>query len=160
MPRDDSHNPVAGAAARVGMLAAAVLFALPAWALHWPTLHWPWHHGAPSPPQPVQVLAIDAAGQTIQQYWDRNTLLLDLTRVQADGSAQLTPLAGSGWPVRLEFRVRPGSIGRLEVRAAQRTIFTVPAQGASAVLKLDPGVYQPDSAQISLRWSAAGDSAH
>ncbi len=160
MLRDASRNPAPGATARVGVLAAAVLFALPAWALHWPALHWPWHHSASGPPQPVQALAIDAAGQTIQQYWDRNTLLLDLTQVRADGSAQLTPLAGSGWPVRLEFRVRPGSTGRLEVRAAQRLIFAVPAQGGPVVLKLDPGVYQPDSAQISLRWSAADDSGH
>src|ERR1700733_16134335 len=39
---------------------------------------WPWRHRAPAAPQPVQELSIEG-GAPIAQFWDRNTLLLDLT---------------------------------------------------------------------------------
>jgi hypothetical protein len=127
-------------------------------------LHWPWKRRPVPPPQPVQQLSIvaDAAGPaaTILQYWDRNALLLDLTGVGGEGGAIVTPIKALGWPIRLEFRVRPGSMARLEVLAAQRVIYAVPAQGAPVVLKLAPSAYRADTAQITLRWSAAGDSAH
>ncbi|MGH8206961.1 MAG: hypothetical protein ACRETK_09300 [Steroidobacteraceae bacterium] len=151
---------------------AALATALPAWA------RWPWQHRPPAAStQMVSVLAVTAgsaaadasiarvaspaprAGKVpIAQYWDRNTLLLDLTRLSGAGSATLTPVpANGGWPARLEFRVQPGAIARLQVEAAQRVTFIVPAHGAAEVLKLDPGVYLSDTAQIKLRWSAAGD---
>jgi hypothetical protein len=127
-------------------------------------LHWPWHRRAHPPPQPVQQVSIaaDASGSatTILQYWDRNTLLLDLTAAAGEGGAIVTPIKALGWPVRLEFRVQPGSIGRLEVQGAQRVVYEIPAQGAALLLKLAPSAYHPDTAQITLRWSAAGDSAH
>jgi hypothetical protein len=171
------------AAAVTGLLVVALLCAPPAWALHWPAPHWPWKHGAPAQPQSVQELAITLQGSAaagpssvaaggssgehpsaqpvaIQQYWDRNALLLDLTRVSGEGGATLSPVAGGAWPVRLEFRVHPGGFARLEVSGAQRLIFAVPAQGDSMVLKLDPGVYQFDTEQVTLRWSAAGDLPH
>ena len=53
-----------------------------------------------------------------------------------------------------------GHIGRLEVLAAQRVVYGVPAQGAPLLLKLAPSAYHADTAQIMLRWSAADDSAH
>jgi len=127
-------------------------------------LHWPWKRRPVPPPQPVQQLSIvaDAAGPaaTILQYWDRNALLLDLTGVGGEGGAIVTPIKALGWPIRLEFRVRPGSMARLEVLAAQRVIYAVPAHGEPVLLKLAPGAYRADTAQITLRWSAAEDSAH
>jgi hypothetical protein len=142
----------------------ALAAAVPAWA------RWPWQHRpAAASTQTVSVLAVtlDSAGVTgapaagkapIAQYWDRNTLLLDLTHLSAAGSATLMPVpANGGWPVRLEFRVQPGAIARLQVVGAQRVTFIVPAHGTAEVLKLDPGVYLADTAQINLRWSAAGD---
>ena len=100
-----------------------------------------------------------APAATILQYWDRNTLLLDLSAVGGEGGASITPIKALGWPIRLEFRVRPGSIGRLEVLGAQRVLFAVPAQGAPLLLKLAPSAYHADTEQITLRWSAADDSA-
>jgi hypothetical protein len=144
----------------------ALAAAVPAWA------RWPWQHRpAAASTQTVSVLAVTlgsaapgvssapAAGKApIAQYWDRNTLLLDLTHLSEAGSATLMPVAANGgWPVRLEFRVQPGAIARLQVVGAQRVTFIVPAHGTAEVLKLDPGVYLADTAQISLRWSAAGD---
>jgi hypothetical protein len=127
-------------------------------------LHWPWKRPPPPPPQPVHQLSIapDATGpvSTITQYWDRNTLLLDLTAVGGEGAAILTPIAASGWPVRLEFRVQPGNFARLEVLGAQRVVFAVPSQGAPLLLHLAPGAYHADTGQITVRWSAADDSAH
>ena len=162
------------AAAVTGVMVSTLLGAPSAWALHlpavhMPSLHWPWKHGAAVQPQSVKELAITmqssagAAGRQpapIQQYWDRNALLLDLTQVSGDGGATLAPAAAGEWPVRLEFRVHPGAFARLEVSGAQRLIFTVPAQGDSMVLKLDPGVYQFDTENVTLRWSAAADLPH
>lgn len=102
--------------------------------------------------------ASGAGSGLIAQYWDRNALLIDLSGISGEGGAVLAPLPGKGWPARLEFRVRPERIGRLEVVGAQRMVFSLPSQAAAAmVLPLDPGVYLATTAQISLRWSAADD---
>jgi len=126
-------------------------------------LHWPWKRRT-LPPQPVQQITIvpeaPVAATAIVQFWDRNTLLLDLTAVGAEGAATLTPIKALGWPVRLEFRVRPGTFGRLTVIGAQRVIFQVPSQGAPIVLRLAPSAVHADTGQITLRWSAADDSVH
>jgi len=120
--------------------------------------HWPWRHRAAPPPAPVQEVSISGT-TAIQQFWDRNTLLLDLTALRGDGEASFT--TSHGWPVRLEFKVQPGRFAQLEVRALERTVFEVPAQGDKPVmLKLAPGAYAADTAQIAIRWSAAGDSPH
>ena len=127
-------------------------------------MHWPWKRRPIPPPEPVQQVTIvpdaSAAAATIVQYWDRNTLLLDLTAAAGQGSASLTPIEALGWPIRLEFRVRPGSISRLEVLAAQRVVYAVAAEGAPLLLKLAPSAYHADTTQIILRWSAADGSAH
>jgi len=131
---------------------------------HWP-VHWPWHHHSPPGPQPVSELSIQAtadnspgASGAIQQFWDRNTLLLDLTAVGSEGAVTLAPTS-HGWPVRLEFRVQPGRMARLEVQGRERVVFEVPAQGKPLLLQLATGAYVPDTPQITLRWSAADDSA-
>ncbi|MGA2024495.1 MAG: hypothetical protein ABSH23_07035 [Steroidobacteraceae bacterium] len=129
-------------------------------------LHWPWRHRAAPPPAPVQELSIqpsraqdgDAAAH-ILQFWDRNTLLLDLTALHGEGTVTLSAPASRGWPVRLEFRVQPGGIARLEVQGSTRVVFEVPPQGNALVLKLAPDAYVQGTAAISLRWSAAADSA-
>jgi hypothetical protein len=120
-------------------------------------IHWPWRQRAPAVPQPVQELSIEG-GAAIAQFWDRNTLLLDLTALSGEGQASLH--AAHGWPVRLEFKVQPGSMLQLEVQAQQRTVFEVPAQGKPVVLKLAPGAYVRDTPQIAIRWSAAGGLEH
>ncbi len=109
--------PLAALTGLTGLTAlTALAVAVPAWA------RWPWQHRpAAASTQTVSVLAVTlgstgasntpAAGKApIAQYWDRNTLLLDLTHLSAAGSATLTPVpANGGWPVRLEFRVQPGA---------------------------------------------------
>lgn len=126
-------------------------------------LHWPWHRRAAPPPQPVHALIVtpdaSAGSLAIQQFWDRNTLLIDLSGISGVGAATLTPIKELGWPIRLEFRVVPGSIARLEVQGAQRVVYVVPSQGTAELLRLAPGAYLPDTAQITLRWSAADATA-
>src|SRR3974390_852692 len=77
-------------------------------------LHWPWRRPPPPPPVPVQAVTVvsDVAG-SILQYWDRNTLKVDLSTVSGEGQALLTPIASQGWPIRMEFLVRPGSMQQL-----------------------------------------------
>ena len=159
------HQMRYGDACRQLALIAALSLSLSACALHLP-----WKRRPPPAPQPVHQLTIapdtgaagGAAGVSavITQFWDRNTLLLDLTAVGGEGGAILTPIAALGWPVRLEFRVQPGSFARLEVLGAQRVVFAVPSQGAPLLLHLAPGAYRTDTGQITIRWSAADDSVH
>lgn len=120
-------------------------------------LHWPWHRKAPQAPTPVHELDITgAAADSFPQYWKRNTLLVDLSAAGSSGSLVLKPAAGGSWPVRLAFRIRPGAIGALEVRAAQRVVLPIhPAAGQPVDLELTPGVYRPDTPQIAVSWGPA-----
>jgi hypothetical protein len=136
---------------------AALLLCLPLSAC---AMHWPWkRHPKPAPAPVHYVTAVSDAGG-ISQYWDRNTLQLDLTGLSGEGHATVTPINAVGWPIRLEFMVRPGSFGQLEVVGAQRVVFEIPAQGKNLLLKLAPGVYAENTEGITLRWSAADGSAH
>jgi hypothetical protein len=127
-------------------------------------VHWPWRHRKPSAPPAVQVLSIAPADGTtaapVLQFWDRNTLQLDLTGASGEGAVVMRPQQGHAWPIRLEFKVQPGRFVQLEVTGAQRVLFEVPAQGAPVVFRLAPGSYVKATAQITVRWSAADGSAH
>jgi hypothetical protein len=141
-----------------GVLLVTLCVTLAACATSW---HWPWHHKPKPPPQPIHDVTVQSDNAaSIFQYWDRNTLQFDLTALSGEGTATVTPVKSVGWPVRIEFLVRPGSVGRLEVTAAQRVVFEVPPQGKNVVMKLAPGAYTPQTQSIILRWSAAGDSGH
>jgi hypothetical protein len=134
--------------------AVAALALLAAACGHLPALHWPWHRPSPAAPAPVHELDIGgAAADAFPQYWKRNTLLVDLSAASGTGSITLRPATAAGWPLRLAFRITPGAIGALEVRAAQRTRVPVAAEGGRPIdLELAPGVYTPDSAQITVSW--------
>lgn len=123
-------------------------------------MHWPWKRHATPPPPPVHYVTVVSDAGVISQYWERNSLRFDLTALSGEGQATLSQIKSVGWPIRLEFLVRPGSFGQLEVVGAQRVLFEIPTQGQNTVLKLAPGVYSPDTESLTLRWSAADDSAH
>lgn len=116
---------------------------------------WPWHHSAPPPPPP-SAHALDitgAAAGAFPQHWQRNTLVVDLSAVSGSGSITLKPVEGVSWPLRLAFRVMPGSIGALEVHGAQRTILPITAAGSKPVdLELTPGIYTPATPQMTVAW--------
>jgi hypothetical protein len=119
-------------------------------------LHWPWHH-KPAPPPP-EVHELDEASDggavaSFPQYWLRNTLVVDLQGASGSGSVVLKPREGTTWPVRIAFKIMPGSIGELEVQGAQRTVLPVTTAGAKPiVLELTPGVYVPKTPQMKVSW--------
>jgi len=123
---------------------------------HLPSLHWPWHHKPAPPPPQVHELdeASDAgAAATFPQYWMRNTLIVDLQGASGSGSVVLKPREGTGWPVRIAFKVMPGTIGELEIKARQRTVLPVTTEGAKpVVLELSPGTYFSKTPQIVVSW--------
>jgi hypothetical protein len=117
--------------------------------------HWPWHHSAPPPPPPpAHALDITgAAADSFPQHWQRNTLVVDLSAASGSGSITLRPVEGVSWPLRLAFRVTPGSIAALEVRGAQRTILPVTTAGGKPVdLELTPGMYTPATPEMTVTW--------
>jgi hypothetical protein len=149
---------MAGTNRRNLFVLAALAGAFLAGCSHFSGVHWPWTHRTPPPPVPVNELILttdSGAVAAFPQYWKRNTLLVDLAAASPEGGLVLQPRAGAPWPVRLAFRVAPGSIGVLEVRGDQRVIIPV-AQGAGQPIDLElaPGVYTTATAQIKVHWSA------
>jgi hypothetical protein len=103
----------------------------------------------------LQELASDGTPtQAFPQYWKRNTLVIDLqSAAPGGGTLTLKPREGTKWPVRLAFRVMPGTMGLLEVQADQRLLMPVAREGSKAVdLELVPGVYSPTTQQLTVKW--------
>ena len=129
--------------------------------------HVPWHHRPPPAPAPVHELDISVANTAgpapataFPQYWERNTLLVDLSAARGSGSIVLKPAAGGAWPVRLAFRITPGAIGALEVSAAQHTRLPINPSGSRPVdLELDPGIYTPQTEAITVSWGPRAEPA-
>jgi len=121
--------------------------------------HWPWHHSPPPAPAPVHELDVttaEGAAANFPQYWQRNTLLVDLSTARGEGAIVIKPPAGSSWPVRVAFRVTPGAMSVLDVRAAERVVLPITSAGTTPVdLELPPGTYTPQSAQMSVAWRSA-----
>jgi hypothetical protein len=130
---------------------------------HLHAMHWPWHHPAPPPAAPVHELDISSSAldrAAVRQYWNRNTLVVDLSAASGSGAITLKPAAGSAWPVRLAVRVTPGSIGLLEVRGEQRLSLPItPAGGKPVELELVPRLYHSKTAQLSISWGPASAPA-
>lgn len=123
--------------------------------------HWPFaRHAAPQPLAVAELevgLPEQGATPVVLQYWERNTLVVDLTSVAAQGRITLRPGAGRGWPARLAFRMSPQRFAELEVRGAQRLVVPVATGGTAPVTaELPPGVYQQDTPELVVSWGAAG----
>jgi hypothetical protein len=121
---------------------------------------WPFKGRAAPPPQAVAELAVElaqaGAPPVVLQYWERNTLVVDLTSVAGAGRVSLRPNAERGWPVRIAFRMAPRRFEVLEVRGAQRMLLPV-AAGASAPVtaELPDGVYVVATPELLISWGAA-----
>lgn len=141
-----------------GMLPAGLLLTTLSLAgcSHLPSMHWPWHRKpAPPPPEVHELDETSDAGAAVSfpQYWMRNTLIVDLQGASGSGNVVLKPRQGTGWPVRIAFKVMPGTIGELEVKARQRTVLPVTTEGAKpVVLELSPGAYFSKTPQIVVSW--------
>lgn len=142
------------------MIAAAMLLAActshPA--LHPSHWHMPWQRAAATAPVPVAELGLEADGSnplpSVVQYWNRNTLHVELGAVTGTGSFRLLPSAVNGWPMRIEIAVQPGSMNQLQVRGDQRVVFnvTTSAVGGLQVLQLGSGVYSAKTPAITVSW--------
>jgi hypothetical protein len=145
-------GPGGASAARAG---AAALVLLSAGCGHLPAMHWPWHQRPAPAAAPVHELDISSAAgvaDSFPQYWKRNTLVVDLAAASGSGAITLKPAEGAAWPVRLAFRVKPGSIGVLEVRADQRLILPITPAGKPTDLELTPRMYTSRTRQMSVTW--------
>ena len=57
------------------------------------------------------------------------------------------------WPVRVAIRVRPGSVGQIEIQGEERALFPVTSEGTKPIdLQLAPSVYTPKTAAIYISW--------
>jgi hypothetical protein len=143
---------------RVGFAAAVVAGVLTAACSHMPSMHWPWTHKPPPPPEPVNELTLtmeSGSPAAYPQYWKRNTLLIDLHEVSQEGGITVQPRTGGQWPVRIAFRVTPGSIGVLEVRGEERMVMPVAQAGGQPIdLELAPGIYIGTTVKLKVHWSA------
>ncbi len=119
--------------------------------------HWPWSHQPPPAPAAVNELTETAetgAAADYPQYWKRNTLLVDLRGIPPEGGVVLQPRSGTQWPVRVAFRVTPGSIAVLEVRGEERILLPVATgNGAPIDLELPPDVYKATTPHLMVHWS-------
>ena len=115
-----------------------------------------WRHQPTPPPPEVHELDETSDGgapATFPQYWMRNTLIVDLQGASGTGSVALKPREHTTWPVRIAVKVMPGSVGEIEVRAAQRTVLPVtPAGSKPVVLELSPSIYTFKTKQMVLSW--------
>ncbi len=119
-----------------------------------------WH--PKPPPVPVRelelVLPADSQLPIVLQFWERNTLVIDLTSVAASGGVGLRPRESGRWPVRLALRFQPGRFEAVEARGAQRIVVPVTeTRTGPATVELSPTVYPAAGQPLQLRWGAKSD---
>jgi hypothetical protein len=122
---------------------------------------WPFHKKPKPVPEAVNDLTlVNADGSTANfpQYWKRNTLVIDLSGTGGAGMGATGSFAAklpeeTTWPVRVAIRVRPGSVGQIEIQGEERAIFPVTSEGTQPIdLQLAPSVYTPKTAAIYISW--------
>src|SRR3954471_10767560 len=117
---------------------------------------WPFHKKAKPGPVAVHELNLvnaDGSEATYPQYWQRNTLVLDLSGIGGSGSVAARLPDESTWPVRVAVRVRPGSVEQIEVQGEERNVLPVSRDGTKPIdLTLATSVYTPKTAAIYLSW--------
>ena len=89
----------------------SVLLTMCAACSHLPRPHWPWQaKQAPAPQEVHELVATAPQGSSVSlaQYWQGNTLIVDLRSAGSTGSVSLTPREHTLWPARIAFRVTPG----------------------------------------------------
>jgi|SRR6478735_10306836 len=118
---------------------------------------WPPIYKKPTPvPEAVNELKLvnaDGTPANFPQYWKRNTLLIDLSAIGGAGHFAAQLPEGSTWPVRVGVRVRPGSVGQIEILGEERNILPVAAEGTAPIdLEFAPSVYTARTAAIYISW--------
>jgi hypothetical protein len=119
--------------------------------------HWPFSKAPAAAPPPVTELELQApatgAAQPILQFWERDTLVLDLRDVAAAGQAVLKRQGDHNWPVRIALRMAPQRFEVVEVRGAQRVVLQG-ASGGVVTVELPPGIYDRATAALTISWGS------
>lgn len=140
---------------RLALIVACCLAITACHSMRMPNL-WPFHKKAKPAPEAVNEFALvnaDGTPANFPQYWKRNALVIDLSGVGGAGSVTARLPEGTPWPVRVAVRVRPGSVGQVEIQGEERDVITVTSAGTSTVdLELAPSVYTPKTAAIYISW--------
>jgi hypothetical protein len=117
---------------------------------------WPFHRKAKPAPavvHEVNLVNADGSAASYPQYWQRNTLVLDLSGVGGTGTVTARLPDETTWPVRVAVRVRPGSVQQLEIQGEERNVLAVSNEGTKVIdLELAPTVYTPRTAAIYISW--------
>ena len=121
--------------------------------------YWPWHKAPPAAPQPVRELNVnvpaDMAMPVVLQFWERNTLVLDMQQVPPTGQFILTRDGDKAWPVRIAFRMSPSRFETLQVRGAQRIVLPLSTAGDGVVqAELPASAYDKDTKSLQVSWGA------
>ena len=120
---------------------------------------WPFAAKPVEAPRPVHELAVQvptgAALPVVLQYWERNTLVIDLQNVPDSGAMSVAPETGHAWPARMAFRMPPARFQQLDVRGDQRVQLAVAAGAEATTAELPAGVYAARTARLDLRWGSA-----
>lgn len=121
--------------------------------------HVPWRHKEPPPAEPVHELQVvvpgDAQVPIVLQFWERNTLVVDLTGVASQGSVELRPGPTGQWPARLALRFQPGRFEAVEIRGAQRVVYPVTEdRKGAATVDVPPAVVPAGRESVRLAWGA------
>jgi hypothetical protein len=141
---------------RLALVAACCLALSACGTLHMPKI-WPFYKKPKPGPEAVSELTLvnaDGSAASYPQYWKRNTLVIDLSGVGGQGAVAARLPEETTWPVRVALRVRPGSVGQLEVQAEERNILPVTNEGTKDVdIELPPSLYTPKTAAIYISWA-------
>jgi hypothetical protein len=122
---------------------------------------WPFHKKAKPVPEAVNELVLvnpDGTPANFPQYWKRNTLVIDLSAIGGGGMGATGNFAArlpeeTTWPVRVAVRVRPGSVGQIEIQGEERNVLPVALEGTLPIdLEFAPSVYTPATAAIYISW--------
>ena len=114
----------------------------------------------PAPEAVNELNLVNADGSTAEfpQYWKRNTLVIDLSAIGGGGMGATGNFAarlpeGTTWPVRVAVRVRPASVGQIEILGEERNVVPVSTEGTLPIdIEFAPSVYTPRTAAIYITW--------
>jgi hypothetical protein len=121
------------------------------------SMGWPPIHKKPKPAPEVvhelNLLNADGSPASFTQTWKRNTLVIDLSGVSGTGNVAARLPEETTWPVRMAVRVRPGSVGQIEIQGEERNVLPVTNEGTSNLdLEIGPSLYTPKTAAIYIAW--------
>jgi hypothetical protein len=122
---------------------------------------WPFGKSRAAAPLPVRELRVEVAADqampVVLQFWERNTLVIDMQGASSAGQMRLVRESGNRWPARIAFRMAPARFEALEVRGAQRVVLPVSAGSDAVTVELPPGVHDAGTSALAVRWGAKAD---